>query len=121
MIFSLGVNYHFLHEGKARPYIGIGGSYISSKMEFVNYFDLFTLEELELSEESVSTFGFYFKGGLDYLVSESIAVFGEARYALALEEEVPQPWLSEIEMFEDEVVNVDLGGFSATFGVKFRF
>jgi hypothetical protein len=54
-------------------------------------------------------------------VSESIAVFGEARYALAMEEEVSQPFLSQIEMFEDEVVDVDLGGFSATFGVKFRF
>jgi outer membrane protein W len=126
MIFNLGLNYHFLQEGQARPYIGAGGSYISSTMEFIKdfMFDYTTevvLSDPVLSEETVSTFGFYFKGGLDYLVSESIAVFGEARYALAVEEKVPQPFLSEIEMFEDEVVDVDLGGFSAMFGVKFRF
>lgn len=126
MVISVGLNYHFLHEGQARPYIGAGGSYISSTMEFIEdfNFDYTTRVEVSdpvLSEETVSTFGFYGKAGLDYLVSESIAIFGEARYALAVEEEVPQPFLSEIEMFKDEVVNVDLGGFSATFGVKFRF
>jgi opacity protein-like surface antigen len=126
MIFSLGLNYHFLHEGQARPYIGAGGSLISSKMEFLKdfMFDYTTeivLTDPVLSEETVSTIGFYFKGGLDYLVSESIAVFGEARYAMAPQEDVPQPFLGEIEDYEDEVVEVDLGGFSAAFGVKFRF
>jgi outer membrane protein W len=126
MVISFGLNYHFLHEGQARPYIGAGGSYISSTMEFIEdfTFDYTTQVEVSdpvLSEETVETFGFYFKGGLDYLVSESIAVFGEARYSLAAGQEVPQPFLSEIAMFEDEVVNVDLGGFSAAFGVKFRF
>jgi outer membrane protein W len=126
MIVSFGLNYHFLHEGQARPYIGAGGSYISSKMEFLKdfMFDYTTeivLSDPVLAEETVSTIGFYFKGGLDYLVSESIAVFGEARYAMAPQEDVLQPFLSEIEDYEDEVVEVDLGGFSAAFGVKFRF
>ena len=126
MIVSFGLNYHFLHEGQARPYIGAGGSSISSKMEFLKdfMFDYTTeivLSDPVLAEETVSTIGFYFKGGLDYLVSESIAVFGEARYAMAPQEDVLQPFLSEIEDYEDEVVEVDLGGVSAAFGVKFRF
>ncbi len=127
MIISLGLNYHLLQEGQARPYIGAGASYISSKMEFIKDFTVdsvdpvVVLSDPVLAEETASTFGFYGKAGLDFIVSESVAIFGEGRYAIGLKEKVPQPFLSESEVFKDEVVEVDLGGFSAALGVKIRF
>ena len=126
MIISLGLNYHLLQEGQSRPYIGAGASYISGKMEFIKDFTIDSVNPVVLSdpvlaEETVSTFGFYGKAGLDFIVSESVAIFGEGRYAIALKEEVPQPFLSGSEVFKDEVVEVDLGGFSAALGVKIWF
>ncbi len=123
-IISLGLSYYLLSEGQARPYIGGGLSYIHSKMELVEDFAFDYVSQLEigdpkLTEESINSVGFYGRAGVDIVVSESIHLFGEGRYAIAQKKEVPHPMTSPY--YDDEIVEIDLGGFSALFGVKIRF
>jgi opacity protein-like surface antigen len=123
-MINVGLNYYLLREGQTRPYLGGGISYIHGKVEMLEDFSFSDVSQLEignpkLAGESVSTVGFFGKAGVDITVSESIAVFGEGCYALALKKDVPHPFGTEV-AGKDDPVEINMGGISVLFGIKVR-
>ena len=129
MIFNFGFNFHFMTEGSVRPYAGGGISYVNAKMDLVEdmmYRETFysdwshTIEitEVQFTEESISKLGFNIKVGANFAISDNIFIFGEGRYIIA-KKEIPHPLTSQV--FEDEVIDIDLGGASFILGVKLGF
>ena len=130
MMFNLGLNFHVLTGGPLRPYLGGGVSYINGKVKLLE--DIVYLEtwysdttheieitDLKFSSETISILGFYGKAGLDVAISESVAFFGEGQYLIA-KKQVPHPLATAISG-EKELMEIDVGGISALFGIKMRF
>lgn len=129
-IFSFGINLHPLSRGFLRPYFGGGAIYITGTMELVN--ELYYTETLDYASESheveinnvdlvetnISKWGFFGGAGMNLVLSSNMFVFAEGRYILA-KTEVPHPLLTEY--VQDEVLEIDLGGLSFSFGLKLVF
>jgi opacity protein-like surface antigen len=131
MMFNLGLNFHFLTEGRLRPYLGGGISYITGKMEllddifFIETFFLDKTHEIEITEvkrsgKTVDTLGFFGKAGIDVAVIEALSVFAEGRYLMA-KKEVVHPLATKLSNGQEQLLEINLGGASAVLGVKIRF
>jgi len=129
-IFSFGFNFYPSVTGKVRPYFGAGASYVNGKMDLVEdgiYHESYsywspghslTIISVEFKETSINKFGFNLRGGIDFSITDMIYVFAEGRYIFA-KKEVLHPMTSEY--FEEEKLDVNLGGGSFSFGIRLFF
>lgn len=128
-VFSFGINFHPMTSGVIRPYVGAGGSYINGKMDLIadaSYIETFygdlthslEITEVEFEETKLNKFGFNINAGLNFLISDNIAVYAEGRY-IGAKTEVAHPMTSQID--DNQKVNITLGGASASMGVKIIF
>jgi outer membrane protein W len=131
MMFNLGLNYHFLKEGRLRPYLGAGMSYVNAKMdvvediEFNETFFADNTHSIEITNvlftgKTMNMLGFYGKAGIDFDVSGVISIFGEGQYLLA-KQDVPLPLATKISGTEVLLEGINLGGASVLAGIKIRF
>ncbi len=130
MMFNLGLNFHLLNEGRARPYLGGGVSYVNGEIELLK--DMYFIEtffsdkhheveitEVKIGSETVSSLGFYGKAGVDVEILDALIVFGEGQYLVA-KKEVPHPLASTL-ADKEEMLEINLGGASVVLGVRIRF
>ena len=131
MMFNLGANFHFLKEGRLKPYLGGGMSYINAKIDMLEdiefnetfYTDLtHTIEitRVVFTGKTVNTLGFYGKAGVDFDMSSALSIFGEGKYLMA-KKDVPHPLATKLANGQEQPVEIDLGGASLLVGVKIRF
>jgi len=129
-IFSFGFNFYPSVTGKVRPYFGAGASYVNGKMDLVKdgiYHESYsywspghslTIASVEFKETSINKFGFNLRGGIDYSITDMIYVFAEGKYIFAKKE---VPHLMTSEYFEEEKLDINLGGGSFSFGIRLYF
>lgn len=161
-IIEFGIAYHFLLKN-VTPYFGAGVSLVSAKIEtpatlnftdrhegewyqyyyWYYYYWVFDFDEhvvdidsVDVEEQSLSTTGFHFKAGLDFLVTPNIGFFLEGKY-IAAKMDLPieinarssgKDYFGDRDYTDDrefadgaEDFEIDLGGFSAVFGIKIFF
>ena len=130
LILSLDVLFHPVKEGRIQPYLGGGVSYISGKIDLLQnityretYFSDNTheikLTAVDLSSKKANALGFQATVGLNFGLSETLAIFAEGRYLMA-KKNLSLPLASELSG-SDELVEINLGGARAGLGIKFRF
>jgi len=129
-IFSFGFNFYPSVTGNVRPYFGAGASYVNGKMDLVEdgiYHESYsywssghslTIASVEFKETSINKFGFNLRGGIDYSITDMIYAFAEGKYIIA-KKEVPHPMTSEY--FEEEKLDINLGGGSFSLGIRLFF
>ncbi len=128
-LINFGINFHLLSTGMLRPYIGAGGSYIMAKMDLLedivydetfygDYTHTIEITELQFAETKINKFGFNVRAGINLEFTSNISLFAEGRYVIA-KTEVPHPLTSKLD--ENETLNIDLGGASGCFGIRFIF
>ena len=129
IIFSFGINLHPVTSGMIRPYFGGGVSYVMGKMDLVediNYVETFyadathsiEISSIDFIEEDIKKLGFNIVAGINFELANIIAFYGEGKYIIA-KKEVPHPMISEF--FEEEMLDIDLGGISFRMGIKLLF
>jgi opacity protein-like surface antigen len=128
-LINFGINFHLLSAGMLRPYIGAGGSYIMAKMDlldeiiyeetfYTDYTHTIEITEVQFVETKINKFGFNVRAGINFEFTSNISLFAEGRYVVA-KTEVPHPLTSKFD--ENEKLNIDLGGASGCFGIRFVF
>ncbi len=129
-LLSFGLLVHPVTSGNFRLYFGGGGTYVSAKIELMEDilyvetldYDLLTqtveIRQVTITETKVSKFGFHGKAGIDLMLGTKIALYAEGKY-IAAKTEVPHLLTSGL--VEDEVIEMDLGGFSFLLGIKVFF
>lgn len=122
---GFGFNFHPDTDGMVRTYIGAGGKYIQSKMDLVTNFS-FALTQypdgrhsveftnIRYEEHSFSIFGFDLRGGINLVITDNMLVYGEGNYTIA-KTDIQYP------LYEQEQLEVNLGGFIFYTGIKFAF
>jgi opacity protein-like surface antigen len=131
MMFNLGANFHLLKEGRLRPYLGGGISYINGKIDLlddIEFNETFYVDKTHTIEitgviftsKTVNALGFYGKAGIDFEVSSALSIFGEGQYLMA-KKDVPHPLATKLSDGQEQLLEINLGGASALFGIKIRF
>lgn len=127
---SFGLNFYPMPHGRISPFIGLGGCSVSATMDLmedISYTDTYTwpsyrhtieITDVALSNEKLSKFGFYFRGGVKFLISPMFYVFAQGKYILAKVE--VDHLLSEY-IDDLETLSINLGGFFAGFGLGISF
>ncbi len=106
-IFSLGVAFHPVMEGKIKPYFGVGMSNVSVKVDLLDsgsfdyfwdvefYWDInppyywenidggIDITRVGVRKDSEAVWGFHAKAGVNVEIGRNICIFGEARYLSA--------------------------------------
>ncbi|MFQ5524838.1 MAG: outer membrane beta-barrel protein [Thermoanaerobaculia bacterium] len=75
---DLGLAWHFNENGKAQPYLGLGGSFVFADAQFEG-----GLRPFAGGPEVDDEFGYYAVVGLDAAVGERLGFFAEAMYRSA--------------------------------------
>ncbi len=134
-ILCFGLLIHPVTSGPIRPYFGGGGSYIIGNLEImedmifietdssvvrnhsITIDEVQLIETDDLEEISLSKFGFYGKAGIDFMATKNVGIYAEGKYIIA-KTEILYP-LSDFD--PSEIVEIDLGGISFSFGIKLMF
>lgn len=127
-VLDFGVNFHPVRRGMIRPYFGLGGSYVTVKVDILkdmtyretiysNYTHKIEITEVQLVNKSLNKFGFHARGGLDLRLFGKFFLFIEAKY-LVCKIDVPHPLTSTLTGHENEKITLDLGGVSGILGIK---
>lgn len=159
-IIEFGFAYHLSLE-KISPYFGAGISLVSVKIEtptMLNFTDkhegtwyyewwwgywfdfdehVVEIDSVDVKEQSLSTTGFHFKGGINFEVTPNIGFFLEGKYIVA-KANLPvrincrssgKDYLGEYDYTDtrefradsEDEFEIDLGGFTGVFGFRIVF
>ncbi|OGD24211.1 MAG: hypothetical protein A2Y56_05980 [Candidatus Aminicenantes bacterium RBG_13_63_10] len=126
---SFGLNFHPLPNGRISPYIGLGGCAVKATMDLWDEWqitDIYSsaeehdveINKNELSTEKLSKFGFYFQGGVKFMINRMFYVFGQLKYVLAKAE---KDHLMSRYYPSAEKLRINLGGLFTGFGFGMTF
>jgi hypothetical protein len=127
-VLDFGINFYPVQQGMMRPYFGLGGSYVTAKLDILkdmvyrettysNYTHKIEITEVQLVNKTVNKFGFHVRGGLDLRLLGKLFLFIEGKYVIC-KTDVPHPLTSTLTGYESEKITVDMGGISGILGIK---
>jgi len=128
--FSFGLNFYPVPGGQIMPFIGLGGCAVNATMDLMAdiwysdtyYFPSYThsieITEVEIENEKLSKFGFYFRGGLKIQLSPMFYVYVQGKYILA---KVEIDHLISEYIPDVDKLSINLGGLFAGFGLGISF
>ena len=130
-VLDFGINFHPVQRGSIRPYFGLGGSYVTAKLDllkdmvynetfYANLTHKIEITEVQFVNKSINKFGFHVRGGLHLRLVGNLFLFVEGKY-LICKTEVPHPLTSTFTGYENEKITIDLGGISGLLGIRFLF
>jgi hypothetical protein len=91
--FDFGLNFHPVQRGSLRPYLGLGASFVTAKLDLLkdmvyretfysDYTHTIEITQVQLVNKSVKKTGFYFRGGLHLKMFWKMFVFIEGKYLM---------------------------------------
>ncbi len=127
---SFGLNFYPMPDGRISPFLGLGGCSVSATMDLmedITYTDTYTfpsyrhsirINEVMISNEKLSKFGFYFRGGVKFLISPMFYVFAQGKFIMA---KVEVEHLLAQYFSDANPLSINLGGFFGGIGLGISF